>query len=269
MSINNETIRRLANDVKYLLKNPLTNENIFYKHDEENILKGYALLIGNNDTPYAYGYYFFEFNFTENYPYEPPKVIFLTNDGKMRFNPNLYTNGKVCLSVLNTWKGEGWTSCQSIYSILLILSTVLSKTPLLNEPGINEDNPNIDKYNLLISYKNIEYSIIRQTELLNLISITSNNNNSNNNNSNNNNSNTSTYNDNTYYKNYHNIIYLFQDTIRTTLKNNYENIKKNIEYLEEKLENINEISISTYNLRCLLNVHKFKKDFNKLKIDTF
>ena len=46
---------------------------------------------------------------------------YLTNDGKTRFNPNLYRNGKVCISLLNTWKGEQWTSCQTIESILLSL----------------------------------------------------------------------------------------------------------------------------------------------------
>ena len=84
----------------------------------------------------------------------------------MRFNPNLYTNGKVCLSILNTWKGEGWSSCQTIYSILLILSNVLNENPLLNEPGIKNDNNNIFNYNLLLKYKNLEFAIIKQINYL-------------------------------------------------------------------------------------------------------
>ena len=31
-----------------------------------------------------------------------------TGDGMVRFNPNLYSDGKVCLSLLGTWHGEGW-----------------------------------------------------------------------------------------------------------------------------------------------------------------
>jgi ubiquitin-protein ligase len=63
MYINNSAIKRIAKDVKYILTNEasLSSENIYYKHDEENVFKGYALIIGNKDTPYAYGYYFFEF----------------------------------------------------------------------------------------------------------------------------------------------------------------------------------------------------------------
>jgi ubiquitin-protein ligase len=164
MSINNNTIKRIANDVKYIINNErsLSLENIYYKHDEENILKGYALIIGQKNTPYGYGYYFFEFNFPDNYPFSPPVVRYLTNDGTMRFNPNLYTNGKVCLSLLNTWSGESWTSCQTINSILLTLSIVLCENPLLNEPGVQENNNDaIEKYNYLVTYKNVEFSICK------------------------------------------------------------------------------------------------------------
>jgi ubiquitin-conjugating enzyme E2 Z len=163
MSINSATIKRIAKDVKYIIANSLSlsSENIYYKHDEENIMKGYALIIGQHDTPYAYGYYFFEFNFPGNYPFSPPEVTYLTNDGSMRFNPNLYTNGKVCLSILNTWAGESWTACQTLYSLLLTISSILSNNPLLNEPGIKEGHNDVEKYNYLVTYKNIEFSIIK------------------------------------------------------------------------------------------------------------
>ena len=40
--------------------------------------------------------------------------------------------------VLNTWKGEQWTGCNTIKSILLILCSLLNDdTALLNEPGIS------------------------------------------------------------------------------------------------------------------------------------
>ena len=168
MSINNSTIKRIANDVKYILNNEhsLSLENIYYKHDEENIMKGYALIVGQHDTPYAYGYYFFEFIFPSNFPFAPPEVHYLTNDGSMRFNPNLYTNGKVCLSILNTWAGESWTACQTIYSLLLTLSSILCANPLLNEPGIKEDHNDVIKYNYLVTYKNIEFALIKVVNIV-------------------------------------------------------------------------------------------------------
>ena len=64
--ISKETINRLVKDVKHIIKNPLTDNNIFYSHDEDDVLKGYALIIGPSDTPYFGGYYFFELNYPEN-----------------------------------------------------------------------------------------------------------------------------------------------------------------------------------------------------------
>mgnify|MGYP000183838228 CR=1 FL=1 len=155
-----DTIKRLAKDVKEIMKNPLSSNGIYYKHSDESILKGYALIIGPQDTVYADGYYFFVFDFPADYPYQPPKVTFKTNQDRIRFHPNLYTTGKVCLSMLNTWRGEQWTSCQTISSMLLTMCTLFTKDPLLNEPGINPGHADINKYNDIIAYKNIECAIL-------------------------------------------------------------------------------------------------------------
>ena len=168
MSINNNAIKRIAKDVKYILTNSssLSSENIYYKHDEENIMKGYALIIGQPSTPYGYGYYFFELIFPDNYPFVPPEVHYLTNDGYTRFNPNLYTDGKVCLSILNTWSGESWTACQTIHSLLLTISSILCENPLLNEPGISISHNDLHKYNYVVTYKNIEFAIIKVIKMV-------------------------------------------------------------------------------------------------------
>ena len=156
-----KNIRRLQKDIIDLVKNPLTEHGIYYSHDDSNMLKGYAILIGPSDTIYRYGAYIFEFTFPTNYPYSPPKLKYLTNDGITRFHPNLYRNGKVCISILNTWKGEQWTSCQTIRSVLLTLVTLLHNKPLLNEPGIKESNKSFIPYNKIITYKNLEIAILK------------------------------------------------------------------------------------------------------------
>ena len=155
-------VKRIAKDVSELNKNPLTDNGIFYTHDEENILNGYAMIIGPKDTLYENGFYFFTFIFPKNYPIEPPKVEFNTFDNKnnTRFHPNLYRNGKVCLSLINTWKGEGWTSCQTIRSVLLTLSSILTANPLLEEPGVTLSHSDNKPYNQIITFKNFEISIL-------------------------------------------------------------------------------------------------------------
>ena len=157
--IKKETISRLLKDVKDIMKNPLIDNGIYYIHDDEDLLKGYALIIGPSDTPYFGGNYFFEFNFPADYPHSPPKVKYCTNGNNVRFNPNLYTCGKVCVSLLNTWRGEQWTSCQSISTVLLTLCTLLCKDPLLNEPGVDKSNPDMSSYDEIIQIANLDIAI--------------------------------------------------------------------------------------------------------------
>jgi ubiquitin-protein ligase len=111
---------------------------------------------------------FFDFNFPENYPFSPPKVKFYTYDGHTRFNPNLYINGHVCLSILNTWEGDKWSACQTIKSVLNTLAITLNETPLLNEPGITIHHKDFNNYNKIIEYKNIEIAILKYLDKTNL-----------------------------------------------------------------------------------------------------
>jgi hypothetical protein len=157
--ISKETIQRLLKDVKQIIKNPLTDQGIYYIHDDTDILKGYALIIGPSDTPYFGGNYFFEFNYPTDYPHSPPKLKYCTNGNNVRFNPNLYICGKVCVSLFNTWRGEQWTSCQTISTSLLTLCTLLCKDPLLNEPGVNKSHKDINHYNEIIEFSNLNIAV--------------------------------------------------------------------------------------------------------------
>lgn len=157
--IKKENIKRLLKDVKEILKNPLTEQGIYYIHDDDDMLKGYALIIGPSDTPYFGGNYFFEINYPTDYPHTPPKVKYCTNAENIRFNPNLYTSGKVCISLLNTWRGDQWTSCQTISTILLTLCTLLCKNPLLNEPNVSLKHVDMNSYNEIIEFSNLNIAV--------------------------------------------------------------------------------------------------------------
>lgn len=158
--ISKETIKRLLNDVKAIFKSPLTENGIYYTHDDADIMKGYAMIVGPEDTPYFGGFYFFKISYPPDYPHNPPRVTYYTNGDNIRFNPNLYKCGKVCVSLLNTWRGEQWTSCQTISTMLLTLCTLLCKDPLLNEPGVSRDHADFNNYTKIIEYKNIELAML-------------------------------------------------------------------------------------------------------------
>ena len=48
MNIGNK--KRLVKDIASIIKEPLTEQGIYYIHDEENMLEGYALIIGQEDS---------------------------------------------------------------------------------------------------------------------------------------------------------------------------------------------------------------------------
>lgn len=151
------TIARIVKDVKDVIDDETLHEqHIYYAHNMDNFMYGNAMIVGPRGTPYEDGFFFFMFTFPVNYPYEPPRVRFCNvNDDKIRYNPNLYTNGKVCLSILNTWSGDQWTACQSIRSVLLTLCTVFNERPLLNEPGISETHSDHSTYNEIVRFNTI------------------------------------------------------------------------------------------------------------------
>ena len=158
--ITSATTKRLLSDVKTIYKNPLDSQGIYYRHDEKDILKGYALVFGPQDSLYDSGAYLFEVTYPDNYPHSPPVLKFCTGDGHVRFNPNLYRNGKVCLSLLNTWRGEGWSACQTISSVLVTIASILTDKPLLNEPGVTEQHQDFANYNEIIRFKNYQIAIL-------------------------------------------------------------------------------------------------------------
>ncbi|OVA16152.1 Ubiquitin-conjugating enzyme [Macleaya cordata] len=109
-----------------------------------------AVIIGAAGTPYHDGLFFFDFQFPSDYPNKPPKVYY--HSFGYRLNPNLYDDGKVCLSLLNTWSGtknEKWNPSESsVLQILLsIQALVLNSKPYFNEPGYGNITTNLDYWN--------------------------------------------------------------------------------------------------------------------------
>jgi len=158
-------IRRMMIDVKKVME--LADSGLFWIHDEAEVNHGWAVVCAYDDTPYHGGAFCFEVRFPDNYPFEPPTFNYLTNDGKTRFNPNLYKNGKVCLSLLNTWQGEPWSGVQSLASVLQCIQTaVINQDPLVNEPAHpackDPQHPEIAIYNRMIFHSTLETAILAQ-----------------------------------------------------------------------------------------------------------
>ncbi|GAB7365193.1 hypothetical protein MBLNU230_g6279t1 [Neophaeotheca triangularis] len=135
-----------------------------------------ALIIGPPETPYEYGFFEFDFHFPRQYPNKAPTVkCRTTNGGRCRFNPNIYAEGRVCLSILGTWrgeKGEEWSSAQGLESVLLSIQSLMSSNPYENEPGFEDfkiGDPNTDKpkaYVAKIRHETLRISVLQRLEAL-------------------------------------------------------------------------------------------------------
>lgn len=64
-----------------------------------------ALIKGPTRTPYEDGLFLFDIQLPNIYPAVPPLFHYLSQCSG-RLNPNLYDNGKVCVSLLGTWIGK-------------------------------------------------------------------------------------------------------------------------------------------------------------------
>jgi len=77
------------------------NSSFFVKADTENPQYIKFLIAGSRGTPYEHGLYLYDLFLPDDYPTTSPKCnLMTTGKGQIRFNPNLYNCGKVCLSLL-------------------------------------------------------------------------------------------------------------------------------------------------------------------------
>ncbi|OZJ06452.1 hypothetical protein BZG36_00613 [Bifiguratus adelaidae] len=172
--MSNRAKYRLQKEYLDVSKSPDNAIHLWY--DESNFTRCKALIIGPPNTPYAYGFFEFALSFPNNYPDAPPKVTALTtSQGRTRFNPNasIYAGGKVCLSILGTWRGESgenWSSAHGISSILLSIQSLMSDSPYHNEPGHEGapiHSPEVVQYSEKIQHETLRIAVCdRMEELL-------------------------------------------------------------------------------------------------------
>ncbi|KAG1675351.1 (E3-independent) E2 ubiquitin-conjugating enzyme UBE2O [Nymphon striatum] len=120
-----------------LLKNGVP-DGIIVKVFEDRMDLLSIMIKGPTRTPYEDGLFFFDLQLPGNYPSVPPVchyIAFCTE----RLNPNLYEEGKVCVSLLGTWGGKGtevWTSNSTLLQLIIsIQGLILVPEPYYNEPG--------------------------------------------------------------------------------------------------------------------------------------
>jgi ubiquitin-conjugating enzyme E2 T len=88
---------RLKKEIDMLTRNPSPGVSAWVV-DEDDMTHLEASIIGPEDSPYREGVYNLSLHIPDRYPFEPPRVRFLTPI----YHPNIDSEGRICLDTLKT-----------------------------------------------------------------------------------------------------------------------------------------------------------------------
>eukprot|EP00457_Paulinella_chromatophora_P013351 gb/GEZN01013642.1/.p1 GENE.gb/GEZN01013642.1/~~gb/GEZN01013642.1/.p1 ORF type:complete len:190 (+),score=24.60 gb/GEZN01013642.1/:130-699(+) len=132
----------LKNQLRDLTKNPVDGFSVGLEDD--SIYKWRVMMEGPEDTPFEGGYFPASLTFPKEYPNKPPVMMFLTAGF---FHPNVYKDGKVCISILHEAKEDKFNKQEKMEEkwrpILGVEAVLISVLSMLGDPNL--DSPaNVD-----------------------------------------------------------------------------------------------------------------------------
>ena len=107
---------RLKKELSDLFLNPLQNCSAYLVNDNDLFIWE-AKIIGPENSPYDKGVFKLRIEFPYDYPFKPPKVIFLTKI----YHCNINNSGGICLDILK----DKWSPALTVNKILLSISSLL------------------------------------------------------------------------------------------------------------------------------------------------
>ncbi len=131
---------RISNEYKRLIKKPM--DFVTFEMNEKNIYEWKFVISGlDNSTYYKGGKYEGIVTFPKEYPMKPPIVKFTNR----LFHPNVYNDGKLCISILHEGNDEtGYEKESERWSPILNVQTIfMSIISLLDDPN-DESAANLD-----------------------------------------------------------------------------------------------------------------------------
>ncbi|KAI0391271.1 ubiquitin-conjugating enzyme/RWD-like protein [Xylariaceae sp. FL0594] len=130
---------RLMIELKELAKEKWVNIDLV----KDNIFRWrLGLIVLNPESAFNGGYFKAEMTFTEEYPYQPPMFRFLVPI----YHPNIYPDGKICISILHTpgedvtsgeQASERWSPLQGVESVLRSVLLLLDDPEITSPANVD------------------------------------------------------------------------------------------------------------------------------------
>jgi len=131
------TAKLLQNQFKKIQSEPV--EGIAVELNDDNLNEWKVFIEGPKETFYEGGIFQLSMKFPSDYPMMPPTVHFVSDF----WHPNVYNDGKVCISILHPpgvdemsgeLPGERWLPTQTVTTILLSIISLLN-SPNTSSPA--------------------------------------------------------------------------------------------------------------------------------------
>ena len=117
------TLQRIQKELMEIKRDPPANCSA--GPEGEDLYEWQASIMGPKDSPYQGGVFWLKIHFPKDYPFKPPKVMFLTKI----YHPNISSSGAICIDILK----DNWSPALTISKVLLCICS------LLDDP--NPDDP--------------------------------------------------------------------------------------------------------------------------------
>ncbi|XP_063972134.1 ubiquitin-conjugating enzyme E2 T-like isoform X1 [Diachasmimorpha longicaudata] len=120
-TINKVSERRLARELSKLMTKPPEGISCYQRESQMNLL--IATVSGPQGSPYEGGLFKLEVEISDHYPFQPPKMKFITPV----YHPNIDTGGRICMDLLKVPKdgSGGWNPTITLESLLVAIQLLL------------------------------------------------------------------------------------------------------------------------------------------------
>ncbi|XP_057321255.1 ubiquitin-conjugating enzyme E2 T-like [Microplitis mediator] len=113
--VNNRLTRELAK----LTQNPPEGIACYQKDDKINHL--IVTILGPSGSPYEGGLFKLEVEVDDSYPFEPPRIKFLTPV----YHPNIDNGGRICMDLLKMPPNGSWNPTFTLENIFVAVQSLL------------------------------------------------------------------------------------------------------------------------------------------------